>query len=113
MPTYDYVCIKCGAFEVMRSIAQREAEAACPVCGTMCQRVLISAPRLSVMSAQTRHAMSTNERASHEPYSSKSYAPTMHPSGCSCCSGKELKATVVMPDGSKGFPSKRPWMISH
>lgn len=113
MPTYDYACSQCGTFEVMRSIAQREAAALCPGCGAMCQRVLISAPMLSVMSPQKRHAITTNERASHEPRNSRSCEPRAHPSGCSCCSGKASKATVVAPDGSKGFPSKRPWMISH
>ena len=113
MPTYDYACSQCGTFEVRRSIAQREAAAACPICGVMCQRVLISAPMLAVMSPQKRHAIITNERASHEPRSSRSYETKMHPSGCSCCSGKASKATVVTSDGSKAFPSKRPWMISH
>lgn len=114
MPTYDYACGQCGPFEALRSIAQRDAPALCPHCGTSSERVLIGAPRLSILSAYNRQAISTNERASHEPLSSKSYVPKTHPSGCSCCSGsKKSKATAVAPNGNKSFPAKRPWMISH
>ena len=114
MPTYDYACDQCGPFESLRSMAQRDAPAVCPQCGTACERVLIGAPRLAVMSDRQRLAMSTNERASHEPVSSKSYVPRAHPSGCSCCSGgAKAKATAVAPNGNKSFPAKRPWMISH
>lgn len=94
MPTYDYACDQCGPFEALRSMDQRTATA------VMCDR--------------QRLAMSTNERASHEPVSSKSYVPRAHPSGSSCCSGGgKAKATAVAPNGNKSFPAKRPWMISH
>jgi hypothetical protein len=35
-----------------------------------------------------------------------------HGAGCSCCSTGKSNA-VKAPDGSKMFPTKRPWMISH
>lgn len=113
MPTYDYACPHCGPFDMLRAMAQRDAPAFCPHCGQGAERVLIHAPTLATMSAVQRLASSTNERASHEPQSSKSYVPKRHPSGCSCCSGGKSKATAVAPNGNKAFPSKRPWMISH
>jgi hypothetical protein len=72
---------------------------------------------LALLSSSTRNAMDTNERARHEPRSSKdqgSYSRLKHPAGCGCCStsGKR-SATVTAANGAKGFPSKRPWMISH
>lgn len=114
MPTYDYACDQCGPFESLRSIGQRDTLSVCPRCGTACKRVLTGAPRLAVISAQKHLAMRTNERASHEPVSSKSYVLRPHPSGCSCCSGGgKAKATTVVSNGNKSFPAKRPWMISH
>ena len=57
--------------------------------------------------------MDVNERAKHEPRSSRDYQRLKHPAGCGCCSGTRPKATVTAPNGAKAFPSKRPWMISH
>lgn len=118
MPTYDYACPDCGGFDAFRSLAQRNDPAACPDCGMDSTRVFVSAPRLALMSGSTRTAMDTNERARHEPRSSKdqgSYSRLKHPSGCGCCSTSSGKrsATVTAANGAKGFPSKRPWMISH
>ncbi len=34
MPVYEYQCAKCGKeFEMMRSRAEKDAQAKCPVCG--------------------------------------------------------------------------------
>jgi putative FmdB family regulatory protein len=120
MPTYDYACPDCGGFDAFRSLAARNDPALCPECGTGSPRVFVSAPRLACVSSETRFAMDTNERARHEPRSSKSleggsgsYGRLKHPSGCGCCSTSKKATTVRAPDGSKTFPSKRPWMISH
>ena len=117
MPTYDYACPDCGGFDAFRSLSARNDPAACPDCGTASPRVFVSAPRLACLSSETRFAMDTNERARHEPRSSKSldgsYGRLRHPSGCGCCSTSKQTTTVRAPDGSKAFPSKRSWMISH
>ncbi|MES1162207.1 MAG: zinc ribbon domain-containing protein, partial [Rhizobacter sp.] len=54
-----------------------------------------------------------NERARHEPKSSRDYARLKHPAGCGCCSTGKRGATVTGANGNKAFPAKRPWMISH
>ncbi len=114
MPTYDYVCKDCGGFEAVRSMAARNDPIACPHCAAATERTWLSAPSLALMPEARRHAMSTNEKSSHEPMSSKNYAAKAHPSGCSCCSsGKKSKSTIVAPNGTKTFVGKRPWMISH
>lgn len=110
MPTYDYQCEAHGSFSALRSIAQRDAPCLCPQCGTPASRVLIAAPTFADMAGEVRQAHATNERARHEP----KLASRTHGPGCSCCgSGKKSKTTAVARDGSKAFPTKRPWMISH
>jgi putative FmdB family regulatory protein len=122
MPTYDYACPSCGGFDAFRSLADRNEPATCPECSTASPRVFVSAPRLACVSSETRFAMDTNERARHEPRSSRSleggmgsYSRLKHPAGCGCCSSSSGKqsATVKAANGNKMFPSKRPWMISH
>jgi putative FmdB family regulatory protein len=114
MPTYGYDCPRCGGFEALRSLAQRNEPAACPQCGTVAPRVLAATmPRLALLEAATRRAYETNERAAHEPRASGSYARLRHPAGCGCCLTAKRGATQRAPNGNKAFPSKRPWMISH
>jgi putative FmdB family regulatory protein len=116
MPTYDYACPDCGAFDALRSLAQRNEPCPCPACGAASSRILGAAPRLACLSSGVRHAFATNERAAHAPRTSKEVggpASRRHPAGCGCCAGGKRSATVTGTDGSKAFPSKRPWMISH
>ncbi|MDQ7955284.1 MAG: zinc ribbon domain-containing protein [Rhodocyclaceae bacterium] len=113
MPAYEYECAGCGGFDAFRSMSQRNEPAACPVCAAPSPRVLASAPRLALLDGGTRRAMDVNERARHEPRSSRDYQRLRHPAGCGCCSPGRSKATVTAPNGAKAFPSKRPWMISH
>lgn len=114
MPTYDYVCPTCGPFDALRSLAQRNEDCLCRLCGTASRRAILSAPSLAAMDGSARRAHETNERAAHAPKSSKELGGGgRHPAGCGCCSGSKRTATVTGKDGSKAFPSKRPWMISH
>ena len=113
MPTYDYECRDCGGFDALRSVSRRDEPAACPECGAASPRVMSAAPRLALMAGSTRSAIETNERARHEPKSSKDYQRLKHPSGCGCCSSAKRGATVTAANGVKGAPSRRPWMISH
>ena len=116
MPTYDYDCPACGGFDAFRTLAARNEPAICPDCSEVSPRVFVSAPRLALLASTTRSAMDVNERASHEPKSSRDYARLKHPSGCGCCStsgSSRRGATLRAANGDKTFPSKRPWMISH
>jgi hypothetical protein len=74
--------------------------------------VLLTAPRMSLMASDIRTAHATNEKSAHAPKSSKA-----HGAGCSCCSGKSVGGSKRLVkqgrDGSKSFPTARPWMISH
>jgi putative FmdB family regulatory protein len=114
MPTYDYDCSACGGFDALRSLGARNEPAPCPGCGAAAPRIFANAPRLALLAGSTRSAMDVNERAQHEPKSSRDYARLKHPSGCGCCSTAGKRgATLTAPNGAKAFPSKRPWMISH
>lgn len=111
MPYYDYLCSDCGPFTDFASMADFDKPSACPHCAQLAERALLQAPLLANMDSGRRIAFATNERASHAPKSTKSHGP-----GCSCCSGggkKMPNRTLHRADGSKSFPSARPWMISH
>lgn len=107
MPAYDYECAHCGGFTAMRSMAARNDPLACPTCGGAAARTILSAPALAAMSSASRVAHATNERAAHAPKSS-----TTHGAGCACCGGANTPSARAA-DGTKAFPGKRPWMISH
>ena len=117
MPIYEYECAHCGPFEDMQPMARSGEPSACPACGASAPRVMLTAPRLAMMDAGRRTAFATNERSAHVPhYSTKDSRAGGHGPGCSCCSsskGKRGRKTAVGRDGSKSFPSARPWMISH
>jgi len=66
MPIYDYNCLNCGEFRLMRSIAEHSNPAACPACGNASERV-ITAPFLADMPAATRVAHQRNELSAHVP----------------------------------------------
>jgi len=110
MPYYDYLCEDCGPFTAYAAMADYDRPTCCPDCGGAARRALFTAPKLAILGGSVRRAHETNERARHEPGRSSS-----HGSGCSCCSGgsKKKSGTFHRPDGSKSFPGKRPWMISH
>lgn len=114
MPTYEYECTDCGGFSAARPLAQYQESVACPGCGIAAPRVLLSAPAYAGMPGNVRKAHAINERAAHAPKESGKIEPHKHSAGCGCGS-KSIGAskTVKAPDGSKAFPSKRPWMISH
>jgi len=116
MPVYDYLCERCGPFTEMRPMAVSGAPQACPECGEDAPRAFLTAPYCSTMSPQLRLAHATNERSASAP-KSLSGLKGAHGSGCSCCSGKSLSARAKRKTGeagaAKGFPARRPWMLSH
>ena len=126
MPVYDYKCRQHGLFNELAAMENAANPAPCPTCGAMSGRVILVPPQIRDMAPDKRAAMDRNERARHEPQISTSSsraaareeARHVHHSGCGCSSsGKEQSAlrqqVVLLPDGSKVFPSQRPWMISH
>ncbi len=112
MPVYEYACAECGPFAALRPMAEYADPQSCPDCGSQAPRVMLTAPMLANMDAGRRTAFATNERSAHAPKSSKSLG---HGANCSCCgSGKKKgRLTLQGKDGSKSFPTARPWMISH
>jgi putative FmdB family regulatory protein len=73
MPVYDYECARCGAFEAVRRIAERDDPAACPQCGAAAARVTIGAPSVGGSSAS---AGAAEEAGSYG---------MRHRGGCLCC----------------------------
>jgi putative FmdB family regulatory protein len=112
MPVYEYLCNDCGPFTAIRPMAEHADPQPCPDCHTPAPRVLMTAPHLATMSATRRRAHATNERSSHAPQV-LSQLNSSHGSGCACCSGRSSRLARRGKDGSKSFPTSRPWMISH
>ena len=112
MPVYEYLCNDCGPFTAMRPMAECELPQDCPACQSEAPRVLLTAPHCSTMSGERRRAHATNERSSNAPKSLAEHK-ALHPSGCSCCSGKSSRFVARGKSGAKSFPTSRPWMISH
>lgn len=110
MPYYDYQCEDCGPFTAIRPMAFSGEPCACPECGGESPRAFLQAPNFSLMDTAKRTAHATNEKARNEP---KVASKLGHGAGCSCCSGKAKSKAVYRADGSKTFPSARPWQISH
>jgi putative FmdB family regulatory protein len=111
MPVYEYACERCGPFAEIRPMAEYADPQPCPGCGSQAPRVILTAPMLATMDAGRRAAFVTNERSANEPRSSRA---TGHGPNCGCCgSGKKSRLTLHGADGSKSFPTSRPWMISH
>ena len=70
MPTYEYMCKKCGPFTQLRPMAECELPSACPQCSARAPRVLLTAPGCLTMSADARQASAKRERITdglHEP----------------------------------------------
>jgi putative FmdB family regulatory protein len=114
MPVYEYECGHCGVFSASKPMSEYRAPHACPECGILAQRALVTAPAFAGMPAVTRTAHTVNEKAKHEPQTLAERA-ARHGPGCGCCGSTSSKPSRTMKakDGSKTFPSARPWMISH
>ncbi len=101
-------------------MAECDDPQACPQCESMAPRVILTAPNLFCMPAEKRKAHAVNERSTHAPQTLAQYKAS-HGPGCGCCStgknssGKKKPARLVTKtkSGAKGFPTARPWMISH
>lgn len=115
MPVYEYLCNDCGPFTDMRPMSECDDPQECPSCATEAPRVILTAPHFACMPAETRKAHATNERSRHAPMTLDQYKSTKHGAGCSCCSTSKKPSRLVQRgrNGSKSFPTARPWMISH
>ncbi|GAA6133913.1 zinc ribbon domain-containing protein [Oceaniserpentilla sp. 4NH20-0058] len=130
MPLYDYKCPKHGVFHELQAMDKSALPCKCPQCGTVSARIIMISPDIIKMAPNQKKAMEKNEKALHEPIFStnesrleaddkRSFAQKKgHKGGCGCSEHKPeysaLKQQVIfLPDGSKVFPSQRPWMISH
>ncbi len=114
MPVYEYDCPDCGDFTALKPLSGFREPEPCPACGIPAPRILLSAPGLPLLSSETRSRHAINERSAHEPRQSSAAERSGHGSGCACCKpGAKSARTQQAANGAKGFPGKRPWMISH
>ncbi|WFU69793.1 MULTISPECIES: zinc ribbon domain-containing protein [unclassified Bradyrhizobium] len=116
MPVYDYLCNDCGPFTDMRPMAECDDPQDCPRCEMESPRVILTAPAFFCMPAEKRKAHATNERSRHAPKTLDQYKAA-HGPGCGCCGTgtkkKPGRLVTKSKSGAVGFPTARPWMISH
>ena len=114
MPVYEYLCDECGPFTDMRPMAECDDPQNCPQCKTSSPRVILTAPNFFCMPADRKKAIAINERSAHAPKTLDQYKAS-HGPGCGCCADRKKPARLMTKtkSGAKGFPTARPWMISH
>lgn len=112
MPVYDYLCDDCGPFTDFRPMAECDDPQNCPQCTASVPRAFLNVPYYATMKSESRKAHAINERSSHAPKTVGEYKAA-HAPGCGCCSGKKSRLMTKSKSGAKGFPTARPWMISH
>lgn len=119
MPVYDYKCAKHGLFSQLATMEKSGEPNGCPTCGALSPRVILLPPEILDMAPARRQAFARNEKACHEP---QIYMPEERESRqgkqCGCQEHSPDRSSlrqkaVLLADGSKIFPSQRPWMISH
>ena len=103
MPFYDYCCAEHGVFEGLATVAACAQPQPCPRCGVPAARVIAVAPALLDLAPALRDAFARNERSRHEP--------RLHAGGDA--DSPAGRKAILLADGSKVFPSRRPWMIGH
>lgn len=128
MPVYDYKCNDHGLFHDLASMNEAALPCACPQCGKLSARVIMIPPEVLAMSPARRQAIAKNEKAVHQPIISsvdsredlaqrRAHAAAKKGCGCSDSAHPDRSSlrqqAIYLPDGSKVFPSQRPWMISH
>jgi len=113
MPVYEYLCNDCGPFTDIRSMAECDLPQDCPHCEASSPRVILTAPNFFCMPSDRRRAHAANEKSRHAPQTLAEYK-SKHGPGCGCCSGnKPARMMTRTKGGAMGFPTSRPWMISH
>lgn len=66
MALYEYDCVACGPFDVLRPMAEAARPARCPACGKEARRVF-SPPALALLARPLRSALDREEKSAHEP----------------------------------------------
>lgn len=115
MPLYDYKCEKHGIFHELVAMNESGHAQNCPTCGTICARVILLSPNVAPMDQAQKKAHERNEKSANEPvFSTTESRDKKHGSGCGCEHQNEKRSKMLfLADGSKIFPSQRPWMICH
>ena len=114
MPVYEYLCNDCGPFTDMRPMAECDDPQDCPRCETESPRVILTAPAFFCMPSDKRKAHATNERSAHAPKTLGRIQGLARPRLRLLFEArKPARLVTKTKSGAKGFPTARPWMISH
>ena len=76
--------------------------------------MILTAPAFFCMPSDKRKAIATNERSAHAPKTLGEYKASHGPGAVAVQPEEEAGAADDQDaSGAKGFPTARPWMISH
>ena len=115
MPVYEYLCNDCGPFTDMRPMAECDDPQDCPRCEIKSPRVILTAPAFFCMPSDKRKAH-RHQRAQRPRAEDISRIQGLaRPRLWLLFNRKEEAGPADDQDqsGAKGFPTARPWMISH
>ena len=109
MPIYEYHCEEHGDFSRQTTIADRNEDCFCPICGRIATRI-ISAPSLALMSPTNRNAWARNEKSAHEPTRKHKHVCT---SACNHGHNHTHDKTNKKSEYMQSPTNGRPWMLGH
>lgn len=95
MPVYEFSCRECGCFDLRRSVAEVEAPAWCPVCGTRARR-RFTPPWLARLDRPMRRALDSEEKSAHEP-----------------AVVSERRGRPLPHRHAQGHAAQMPWVVGH
>ncbi len=113
MPVYEYLCDDCGPFTQMRPMSECDEPHDCPQCSVEAPRVILTAPAFRL------HARGATQSPRHQR------AQFPRPQDARSIQGRGTHRDVAAVRGNRrvwsrrpkaarrGFPTARPWMISH
>ena len=113
MPVYEYLCNDCGPFTDMRPMAECDDPQDCPQCES---RIAARDPhRAGVLLHAVRQAESARHQRTQRQRAEDAWRiQGLARSGLRLLFEQETGAAGDQTkSGAKGFPTARPWMISH
>jgi len=110
MPTYEYMCKKCGPFTQLRPMAECELPSACPECGARSPRVLLTAPGCLSMSAESRQGrrkVRAHHRTIRRARAAAIRAPSWIVQEADTCQAEGVSASLTEPRIASSLKHRR------
>jgi hypothetical protein len=104
MIKYEYLCERCGVFEIDRPMGLRKHPGPCPTCGKLSPRAY-SIPNFSKIDPAKKEAIERNFKAQFEP--------EICGEGCQHEEHTKTPSQKKVEPKYKTYTGPRPWVIEH